>query len=161
MDTIIGEFILQGSTYTDLKKYRVLSYHFADAQFKGRKLVVHLDGCFGWNIEFIEQTFGRLAREFGASAVLKTLKLECSRDESIIETITTIIEFWGTPKIQKIDTINECADTPTDVTKDNKSFNVEEKIQEQLQLFLDSDRHTSQDKVNLLLKAYAVLYSTP
>lgn len=66
------------------------------AQECGEKLQVDLDGCYGFAISFIEETFGGLARELKSRDILKNIII-ISKDEPGL--INDIKEYVKSTKI--------------------------------------------------------------
>lgn len=69
----------------------ILKPYYLEATHRNEKLIVELDGGYGYPTSFLEEAFGGLAREFGSNAVIQRLDF-VSRDEPpLIEEIRTYI----------------------------------------------------------------------
>lgn len=64
-------------------------YHLAIEQ--GKKLIIDLDGTYGYATSFISEAFGRLSREFGVVEVLKTIELKSEEDKNLKEYVINTI----------------------------------------------------------------------
>ena len=67
---------------------------FRNAQKESKKLLVDLDGCFGFLLSFIDEAFGRLTYIFGKADVNKILEVKCNDEVSIIDAVNTAIDEW-------------------------------------------------------------------
>jgi len=63
-----------------------------DRLSKGEKLIVNLDGCFGFVTSFLEEAFGGLAREKGTNVVLERIEIEDTEQPERIELIKSYIK---------------------------------------------------------------------
>jgi len=54
---------------------KILRYAFKEALEDDSKLVIDLDGTEGYATSFLDETFMRLAKEFGKETVLKNIEL--------------------------------------------------------------------------------------
>jgi|ERR1035437_3525473 hypothetical protein len=52
---------------------------FKQTKEQGNKLIIDLDGTKGYATSFLEEIFGGLAREFGASNVLSHMEIKSTR----------------------------------------------------------------------------------
>ena len=59
---------------------RLLKPRFDQAEASGEKLLVDLDGGFGYATSFLEEAFGGLARQYSPETVLEVLEFK-SEDE--------------------------------------------------------------------------------
>jgi len=62
---------------------------FCRAREGRQKLEVDLDGTAGFASSFLEETFGGLARDFGAAAVRDTVTIKSLEEPYLVE------EIWG------------------------------------------------------------------
>ena len=83
-----GEF--SGEDFRDNKLIPI----FEQAQAENKKLLVDLDGCYGFLLSFIDEAFGGLTLKFGKTAVNNILEVKCNDEKSIIDTINTAINEW-------------------------------------------------------------------
>ena len=58
----------------------ILEPKFLEANGKGEKLIIDLDGGYGYPTSFLDEAFGGLSRKYGADNVLSALVF-VSRDE--------------------------------------------------------------------------------
>lgn len=64
---------------------------FLDAQEKKEKLVIELDGGYGYPTSFLEEAFGGLARQIDIKAVLDTLEFVSEDEPALIADIKNYI----------------------------------------------------------------------
>lgn len=69
-----------------------LKPRFEEALQKREKLVVDLDGTFGYATSFISESFGRLSKDFGAEEVFKVLDIKSDEDPSVEEYARLVIQ---------------------------------------------------------------------
>lgn len=58
----------------------------------GEKVVIDLDGCFGFATSFLEEAFGGLAREKGVANVFSRLEFVCNDEPPLIDEIGKYIK---------------------------------------------------------------------
>lgn len=58
----------------------------------GRKLLIDLDGSYGYPTSFLEEAFGGLAREIGPDVLLDKLDFKSDEEPSLIEEIKEYIK---------------------------------------------------------------------
>lgn len=68
-----------------------LEPHFAKGQQPPDKLVVILDGVFGYATSFLEEAFGGLARKIGSDLCAKTIKIVSLEDPALVPEIESYI----------------------------------------------------------------------
>ena len=56
------------------------------------KLVIDLDGCYGYATSFLEESFGGLARECGIDEVLKKIELISHEEPRLVDEIIGYIK---------------------------------------------------------------------
>ena len=95
-----------GPRYIKLGKYsgelfykELLKNKFDEAVNSKRKLVVELDGAMPYGSSFIDESFGKLAREYGSDKVEKTIEIKTSIYPLISERIMTNIKKAGNEKM--------------------------------------------------------------
>ena len=76
-------FISQGVLSGEAFRKEFLEKWFLDARSKGLKLLIDLDGGYGYAPSFLEEAFGGLARDQGISKVLETLEVK-SDDQPLL-----------------------------------------------------------------------------
>jgi len=73
--------------------------HFLEKHFEDKsdvsKLVIVLDGVFGYATSFLEEAFGGLARKYGQQRVLLKLEFISEEEPLLIEEITNYIKNAG------------------------------------------------------------------
>jgi len=63
---------------------KLLSPRFQEATHRGKKLVVDMDGTFGYATSFLSEAFGKLSKTYGKECVLSTLVLISDEDPELI-----------------------------------------------------------------------------
>lgn len=90
-DTPGGRYRTDGAASGEEFREFQLKPKFLNARREGTVLEIDLDGAEGYATSFLEEAFGGLAREFGAKAVLKTLKFTCADEPLLIREIESYI----------------------------------------------------------------------
>lgn len=72
---------------------------FEKAQAENKKLLVDLDGCYGFLISFIDEAFGGLTYKFGKTVVNKLLEVKCNDESSLINDVNTAINEWEIKRV--------------------------------------------------------------
>lgn len=67
---------------------------FEKAQSEGKKLLVDLDGCYGFLSSFLDESFGGLTEKFGKTVVNRVLEVKCDDESALIDTINSSIDVW-------------------------------------------------------------------
>lgn len=65
---------------------------FIKAKEKGEKLIINLDGGYGYPTSFLEEAFGGLVRRYGSKEVLDTIELVSEDEPSLVNEIITYIK---------------------------------------------------------------------
>ena len=81
-----GEFSGEEFLHTTLRPA------FIDARKQGTRLFVDLDGAEGYATSFLEESFGGLAREFGADVVAGILDLKSQEEPYLIAEVMRYID---------------------------------------------------------------------
>ena len=81
-----GEF--SGDEFRD----NILYPKYVEACNKNEKLLVILDGCYGYATSFLEESFGGLVRRLKQKGILERIDLVSEEDESLIELIQQYVE---------------------------------------------------------------------
>ena len=68
-----------------------LSKHFDDPKLS-YKIIIHLDGTYGYPLGFLQAAFGTLGKRFGAQRVLERLEFVSYEEPSLVERIQEIIK---------------------------------------------------------------------
>ena len=76
----------------------LLRPRFEVAKKLGCTLLVNLNGAAGYPTSFLEEAFGGLAREFGASVVSSTLEIVCDDEPYLSDEILKYIREATSPK---------------------------------------------------------------
>ena len=64
---------------------------FEDALREKKKLLIDFDGGYGYLISFLEESFGGLARKYGADLVLSILMFKSDEEEALIDKVNGYI----------------------------------------------------------------------
>jgi len=67
---------------------------FEKAQAENKKLLVDLDGCYGFLLSFIDEVFGGLTFKFGKETVTKILEVQCKDESSLEREVNIAIDDW-------------------------------------------------------------------
>lgn len=70
----------------------ILNKAFSKTSSIGQKLVIVLDGTAGYATSFLDEAFGRLARDFGVEKVKSGLSLVSVEEPELLEEIDEYIE---------------------------------------------------------------------
>jgi len=65
---------------------------YKEAKQKGEKLLINLDGSYGYPTSFLEEAFGGLARIYGPENVLSTLEFLSEDEPSLVDEIICYIK---------------------------------------------------------------------
>lgn len=82
----------EGSYSGDEFRDTILYPKYCEAKEKKEKLVVDLDGCYGYATSFLEESFGGLVRKVQEKGILDTIVIESEEDESLIELIQQYVK---------------------------------------------------------------------
>lgn len=66
---------------------------FILAKLRNEKLLVDLDGTFGYPTSFLKEAFGSLAHEFGSGFVMSKLEIKSEDEPSLVKYIKDIIRL--------------------------------------------------------------------
>ncbi len=81
-----GEF--SGEKFREEKLYP----QYLKAVEKGEKLIVDLDGCYGFATSFLEESFGGLVRKLKVKGIMKIITIISEEDKSLVELINQYVE---------------------------------------------------------------------
>ena len=62
------------------------------ARNSNQKLIINLDGAYGYTTSFLEEAFGGLARKYGSAEVADTLEFISEDEPSLIQEINGYIQ---------------------------------------------------------------------
>ena len=82
-----GRYITESPDSGEKFYNEILKPCFEKALKEKKKLLIDLDGTFGYLNSFINQSFGELSREYGSKKVLNTIKLKSEDEPSLINKI--------------------------------------------------------------------------
>lgn len=82
-DTPGARFIKEGDYSGELFRKKLLEPKFEEAIEKKQKLIINLDGGYGYPTSFLEEAFGGLARIYDKKQILETIEF-ISQDEPIL-----------------------------------------------------------------------------
>lgn len=71
----------------------ILRGKYEIAKAANEKLVINLDGGYGYPTSFLEEAFGGLARQYSPSEVLTVLEFISNDEPSLVEEIKNYIRF--------------------------------------------------------------------
>lgn len=79
-----GRYISEGNNSGELFLNTVLRPKYLEAKKTGQKLQIIFDGCLGFPSSFIDESFGRLARELKDKKILKDVELISNDQPSLV-----------------------------------------------------------------------------
>lgn len=74
---------------------KLLAPQFVAARKLGEKLIIDMDGGYGYPTSFLEEAFGGLARKYGAKEVFEVLEFISNDEPSLIDEIKGYIQGKG------------------------------------------------------------------
>jgi hypothetical protein len=87
-----ARYIKDGPASGELFYERLLKPKFESAVEENSKLLVDLDGTFGYATSFISEAFGHLSRDFTSEQVLKIIIIKSEEDEAVKEFVIKTIK---------------------------------------------------------------------
>lgn len=72
-------------------RQNILDEKFKQALDKGKKIVINLDGTFGYGTSFLEEAFGGLARKYRKSNILEYMEFISEEEPYLIDDIKKYI----------------------------------------------------------------------
>jgi len=84
-------FEAQGPWSGEEFRKRLLEPWFLDASSRGIKLVIDLDGGYGYAPSFLEEAFGGLARDCGVDKVLRTVAFKSDEEPLLCDRVAKYI----------------------------------------------------------------------
>lgn len=93
-DTPGARYKEEGPFSGEVFRESMLKPKFIECEETGEKLIIDLDGGYGYPTSFLEEAFGGLAREFGSdyNRVLNVLEFISEDDLSLIDDIVKYIK---------------------------------------------------------------------
>lgn len=91
-DTPGGRYIKDGKYSGEDFRTSLLLPKYNEAINSNVKLVINMDGCFGFPSSFIEEAFGGLARELRNKSILDNIDIISNDQPSLANDITKIVE---------------------------------------------------------------------
>lgn len=94
-DTPGGRYKNQGPYSGEEFRERILKKEYLDAKEKGEKLIIDLDGGFGYGSSFLEEAFGGLIRELKPEQyndIFDIIKIKSDDEPTLILDIKRYIE---------------------------------------------------------------------
>lgn len=85
-------YIKEGSFSAELFLDTVLDEKFQYVLNKDAKIVINLDGTLGYGTSFLEETFGGLARKYGADNVTTKIEIISKEEPWLLDDIKSYIE---------------------------------------------------------------------
>ena len=89
--TLGGRHVSDGPHSGEEFREKFLSPRFINIK-SGEKLLIDLDGTYGYPPSFLDEAFGGLARIFGINVVLDKLKFKSDEEPSLIDEIIGYIK---------------------------------------------------------------------
>ena len=86
-----ARFIKEGEFSGELFRKEWLEPRFIEALESNEKLIINLDGGYGYPTSFLEEAFGGLARMYDKKKILKTLEFISDDEPILIEEIKEYI----------------------------------------------------------------------
>lgn len=71
---------------------QILLPHYKEAIEKGEKIIVDLDGCYGYATSFLEETFGGMVRVLKKKGIMKNIELVSNEDETLKKLINDYVK---------------------------------------------------------------------
>lgn len=71
---------------------QILIPKYKEAVEKGEKLIVDLDGCYGYATSFLEESFGGMVRELKKKGIMNNIELISLEDETLIKLINDYVK---------------------------------------------------------------------
>lgn len=90
-ETLGARYISEGPFSGEEFRDTILIPKYEEAIAKDEKLIIELDGGYGYPTSFLEEAFGGLARQFNPEEVLNTLYFISDDEPSLIEEIKRYI----------------------------------------------------------------------
>lgn len=82
----------EGKFSGDEFRDNILIPTYNKALMHNEKLIVDLDGCYGYATSFLEESFGGLVRKIRKKGILNNIILKSEEDESLIELIKQYVK---------------------------------------------------------------------
>lgn len=84
----IEEGVYPGDEFRD----NILIPKYNEAIEKGEKLVVNLDGCYGYATSFLEESFGGMVRKLKKHNILDKIEIISEEEPALIEKIKLYVK---------------------------------------------------------------------
>jgi len=85
-------YIREGSYSAELFSKNILDGRFVEALKDNKKIIIDLDGTLGYGTSFLEETFGGLARKYGAEKVTEKIEIISAEEPWLIDDIKGYID---------------------------------------------------------------------
>lgn len=82
----------EGSFSAELFRETILDKKFKEVLDRGGRITIILDGTLGYGTSFLEETFGGLAREYGANSVMDNVEIISTEEPWLLDDIKSYIE---------------------------------------------------------------------
>ena len=82
----------EGPNSGEAFREEILEPKYLEARKKGEKLIINLDGGYGYPTSFLEEAFGGLARKYDSKDVSNTLEFISEDEPSLIQEILEYIK---------------------------------------------------------------------
>lgn len=91
-DTPNARYKTEGAFSGEEFREGLLEPKYLEAKKNNEKLIINLDGGYGYPTSFLEEAFGGLARKYNYIDVLETLEFVSEDEPSLIEEIQSYIK---------------------------------------------------------------------
>lgn len=86
-----GRYKKEGKYSGEEFREKLLAVCYLEAKEKGEKLVVDLDGTYGYATSFLDEAFGGLARKFKSDDILKIIEFKSDDQPGLVDDILSYI----------------------------------------------------------------------
>lgn len=91
-DTPGGRFIKEGAFSGEEFRERILKPKYKEAVASGANILVDLDGCMGYPSSFLDESFGKLSREFPNENVYEKFQFISQDQPGLVDVIKKMME---------------------------------------------------------------------
>ena len=85
-------YIKEGSFSAELFHQQILDKKFVDVLNRDAKIILDLDGTLGYGTSFLEETFGGLARKYGADNVTQKIEIVSKEEPWLLNDIKSYVQ---------------------------------------------------------------------
>lgn len=91
-DTPGGRFIKEGPYSGELFRNNYLLPKYKEAKEKSQKLIIDMDGCYGYASSFLDEAFGVLSEELKDKKIMDNIKIISNDEPGLKKRIEKLIE---------------------------------------------------------------------